>query len=736
MSITAEVVAEHGLTEEEYKKVLEILGREPNINELGIFSVMWSEHCSYKSSRLHLKKFMTDAPHVVLGPGENAGVVDIGDGQGIAFKMESHNHPSFIEPFQGAATGVGGILRDVFTMGARPICNLNLLRFGEADNPKTPFLIRGVSAGIAHYGNCMGIPTIAGETFFDASYNGNNLVNAMTLGLVENDKIFKGSASGVGNKIFYIGSKTGRDGIHGATMASESFGEGSEEKRPRVQVGNPFAEKVLLEAMLELMASGAVAGVQDMGAAGLTSSSIEMADRAGNGIRLIMDDVPQRETGMNTYEIMLSESQERMLVVITQGREEEVKKILEKWEIDAAAIGEVTDTGFIEVFEKGERTIHIPIAPLVSNAPVYDRPVKPYVSTERVEIPLNNTESLDEKIYRFIGSVNLCSKRNIYQQYDSMVGTATVNGPEQDAGIIHIHGTDKGVAVSVDCNSRYTQIDPYLGGKHTIAEAARNIVATGATPLAVTDCLNFGNPEVPEVMFQFTRSIDGMNEACIAFNTPVVSGNVSLYNETEGTGIFPTPAIGMVGLIKDCKKARKIYFTKPNESIYMTGQFPDTLDGSEYLSFFHKKLGSTIPAINLENEQKTLAFILDVIDKELLNGVHDISIGGLIKTLLTSLFTEKQQCGALLDNLPFNTHTIEGILFGENSGRFLFTVPQENEKEVTTSASEAGIPLHRIGTTTATPSVRIIKEGKELASINLKRAYDAWISGLNHLLSD
>ncbi|MBF0273593.1 MAG: phosphoribosylformylglycinamidine synthase subunit PurL [Nitrospinae bacterium] len=732
MEITKEVVKEHGLTEEEYEKILEILERKPNYNELGIFSVMWSEHCSYKSSRVHLRNFHTEGKQVILGPGENAGVVDIGDGLGIVFKMESHNHPSFIEPFQGAATGVGGIMRDIFTMGARPIASLNLLRFGQKSNQKTGYLVRGVSAGISHYGNCMGIPTIAGETFFDASYDGNNLVNAMTLGLVEKDKIFTGSASGVGNKVYYIGSKTGRDGIHGATMASASFTEETEEKRPTVQVGDPFAEKVLLEAVLELMESGAVEGIQDMGAAGLTSSSIEMADRAGNGIRINLDNVPQREENMTPYEIMLSESQERMLVVIKKGMEKFVSEIIDKWDIAQAEIGEVTDTGRIECFAKGERVMNIPIKPLVSSAPVLNRPIKAYSRDEKINIPLNNDENLEERIYEFIGSVNLCSKRCIYSQYDYMVGTDTVNGPENDSGIVKIKGTTKGVAVTTDSLSRYCFINPYEGGKHTVAEAARNIASSGAKPLAITDCMNFGNPEVPEVMYQFAESVKGITEACIALDTPVVSGNVSFYNETNGVGIYPTPGIGMVGLIEDVTKAKKSFFTEAGQDIYMTGTFSEVLDGSEYASYFFKQVGSQLPELDLKREMQTIQFILEAVDKELVTAVHDVAIGGLIKTLLTSLFTEDMLIGAEISNLPLDDFSLESILFGEVSGRFVFTADTNNASQIEELANSNSIPLTKIGSTNDLQNLTFTKNDKTFLSLDIKTAFKNWNEGLSN----
>ncbi|MET0307159.1 MAG: phosphoribosylformylglycinamidine synthase subunit PurL, partial [Sphingomonas sp.] len=547
--ITPEVVAEHGLSPEEYARVLTAMGREPNITELGIFSVMWSEHCSYKSSRIHLKKLPTEGPQVICGPGENAGVIDIGDGQAAIFKMESHNHPSYIEPYQGAATGVGGILRDVFTMGARPVANMNALRFGRPDHPKMRHLIAGVVHGIGGYGNCVGVPTVGGEVNFHPAYDGNILVNAMTVGVADQDKIFYSAASGVGNSIVYVGSKTGRDGIHGATMASADFGEDSEEKRPTVQVGDPFTEKLLIEACLELMASDAIVAIQDMGAAGLTSSSVEMASKGGVGIELIMDDVPQRETGMTPYEMMLSESQERMLMVLKPGREDFAEAIFRKWELDFAVIGHVTDTGRMVLKWKGETVADIPLAPLADEAPLYDRPHVPTPKRpELTDVPESKDVAAD--LLKLMASPDIASRRWIWEQYDHMVGADTVQRPGGDAAVVRVHGTDKGLAMTTDCTPRYCFADPVEGGKQAIAEAWRNLCAVGATPLAVTNCLNFANPQRPEIMGQITGCLEGMGEACRALDFPIVSGNVSLYNESKATGggsaILPTPAIGGV----------------------------------------------------------------------------------------------------------------------------------------------------------------------------------------------
>src|SRR5688572_16307588 len=562
-AITPEIVAEHGLSEQEYDRVLHALGREPNLVELGIFSVMWSEHCSYKSSRFHLKKLPTEAPWVIQGPGENSGIIDIGDGDAAIFKMESHNHPSYIEPYQGAATGVGGILRDVFTMGARPVANMNALRFGRPDHPKMRHLIAGVVSGIGGYGNCVGVPTVGGEVNFDPAYAGNILVNAMTVGVAPADKIFYSAATGIGNPIVYVGSKTGRDGIHGATMASADFDENSDEKRPTVQVGDPFTEKLLIEACLELMATDAIVAIQDMGAAGLTSSSVEMASKGGAGIRLDMNKVPCREEGMTPYEMMLSESQERMLMVLQPGREAEAEAIFRKWELDFAVIGEVTDTGRMQLVWNGETVCDIPLGPLADEAPEYERPYltrDEYRAWAKVK-PLEDTpESTDiaADLLKLMGSPNIASRRWIWEQYDSQVGADTVQKSGGDSAVVRVHGTGKALAITTDCTPRYCYADPYEGGKQAIAETYRNLSAVGATPLAVTNCLNFANPQRPEIMAQIVGCLEGMSEACRALDFPIVSGNVSLYNESKATGggsaILPTPAIGGVGLLKDWEK--------------------------------------------------------------------------------------------------------------------------------------------------------------------------------------
>src|SRR5271163_4237433 len=566
--VTPEIVAEHDLTPEEYQKILGILKREPNLTELGIFSVMWSEHCSYKSSRIHLKTLPTTGPQVICGPGENAGVIDIGDGQAAVFKIESHNHPSFIEPYQGAATGVGGILRDVFTMGARPVANLNALRFGSPDHPKTRHLVAGVVAGIGGYGNCVGVPTVAGQTEFHPSYNGNILVNAMTVGLADADRIFYSKASGPGNPVIYVGAKTGRDGIHGATMASAEFTEDSDAKRPTVQVGDPFTEKLLIEACLELMATDAIVAIQDMGAAGLTSSSVEMAGKGGLGIELDLDQVPTRETAMSAYEIMLSESQERMLMVLKPGAAPDARRIFERWELDFATIGRVTETGRIVLRHHGEVVCDLPLDPLVNEAPLYDRP---HVATApRAALTIDQVPAvgaLGDALLKLIGTPDLCSKRWIWEQYDHLVTGQTVQRPGGDAAVVRLEGSAKALAMTTDCTPRYCLADPELGGAQAVVESWRNLSAVGARPLAVTDNLNFGNPERPEIMGQLVGCVRGMGAACRALDYPVISGNVSLYNETNGKGILPTPVVGGVGLIDDAASSCSLAFKAAGETV-------------------------------------------------------------------------------------------------------------------------------------------------------------------------
>ncbi|MCP9223097.1 phosphoribosylformylglycinamidine synthase subunit PurL [Erythrobacter sp. LQ02-29] len=647
--ITPEIVEQHGLSTEEYDRVLHALGREPNLVELGIFSVMWSEHCSYKSSRLHLKKLPTEAPWVICGPGENAGVIDIGDGQAAIFKMESHNHPSYIEPYQGAATGVGGILRDVFTMGARPVANANALRFGRPDHPKMKHLVQGVVAGIGGYGNCVGVPTVAGETNFHPAYDGNILVNAMTVGVADADRIFYSAATGVGNPIVYVGSKTGRDGIHGATMASADFGEDAEAKRPTVQVGDPFTEKLLIEACLELMATDAIVAIQDMGAAGLTSSSVEMATNGKAGIRLDMNAVPCREEGMTPYEMMLSESQERMLMVLKPGKEEMAAAIFRKWELDFAVIGEVTDTQHMVLEFDGDVVCDIPLGPLAADAPEYDRP---YLSQEDYKAwaqvkPLDmvpESSDIGADLLNLMASPALASRRWIAEQYDSQVGADTLQ-TGGDAGVVRVHGTKKALAITTDCTPRYVHADPYEGGKQAIGEAYRNLCAVGARPLAVTNCLNFANPQRPEIMSQFVHALEGMGDACRALDFPIVSGNVSLYNESKATGggsaILPTPAIGGVGLIDDYDRMMTMGFKNEGDAIYLIAPDfwarPDPtrshLGKSLWLDVVKGRDEGRTPPTDLEAERGAGRIVRSLIERGLVNAVHDLSDGGLAVAL-------------------------------------------------------------------------------------------------------
>jgi phosphoribosylformylglycinamidine synthase subunit PurL len=692
--ITPQIVAEHGLNEEEYARILNALGREPNLVELGIFSVMWSEHCSYKSSRIHLKKLPTEAPWVICGPGENAGVIDIGDGQAAIFKMESHNHPSYIEPYQGAATGVGGILRDVFTMGARPVANMNALRFGRPDHPKMKHLVQGVVAGIGGYGNCVGVPTVGGETNFHSAYDGNILVNAMTVGVADQDKIFYSAATGVGNPIVYVGSKTGRDGIHGATMASADFGEDSEEKRPTVQVGDPFTEKLLIEACLELMATDAIVAIQDMGAAGLTSSSVEMASKGGCGIRLNMNAVPQRETGMTPYEMMLSESQERMLMVLKPGKEPMAEAIFKKWELDFAVIGEVTDTGHMVLEWNGDVVCDIPLGPLADDAPQYDRPAlsrEEYKAWANVK-PLGDIpESTDigADLLKLMASPDLASRAWIWQQYDSQVGADTAQKSGGDAAVVRVHGHKKALAISTDCTPRYVYADPYEGGKQAVAETYRNLCAVGAKPLAITNCLNFANPQRPEIMAQFVGALEGMGDACRALDYPIVSGNVSLYNESKATGggsaILPTPAIGGVGLLDDVAKMATIGFKAEGDVIRVIGFDADTeaeIGQSTWLREIHGQEAGSPPTVDLVRERKHGEVIRALIDQGVINAAHDISDGGILVALTEMALAGK--LGALVSNWSLfegPDGRMDQKLFAEVQGAYVVTMsPQTLEK--------------------------------------------------------
>ena len=698
--ITPEQVESHGLSGSEYAKVLEILGREPNITELGIFSVMWSEHCSYKSSKKWLKTLPTEAPWVICGPGENAGIIDIGDNQAVIFKMESHNHPSFIEPYQGAATGVGGILRDVFTMGARPIANMNSLRFGSPDHAKTRHLVSGVVAGIGGYGNCVGVPTVGGECTFHGAYDGNILVNAMTVGLADADNIFYSAASGVGNPIVYVGSKTGRDGIHGATMASTEFSEDSEAKRPTVQVGDPFTEKLLIEACLELMATDCIVAIQDMGAAGLTSSSFEMASKGGMGVELDLDQVPQREENMTAYEMMLSESQERMLMVLRPGSEDQARAVFEKWELDFAIVGQLTDTGHMVLRHKGEIVADLPIDPLALASPEYGESERPWTPTPKPEpleaedVPAPNDPMA--ALETLLACPDLASKRWIWEQYDHMVMADTL-GPGRPGGgaaVVRVHGTKKALAITTDCTPRYCKADPALGGAQAVAEAWRNLTAVGAKPLAITDCLNFGNPEKPDIMGQFVGCVEGMGEACRVLEFPVVSGNVSLYNETQGVAILPTPAIGGVGLIDDLGSTASPDFKSEGETIVLIGETRGHLGQSLYLREIEGREDGPPPPVDLSAEKRNGDFVRGLIRTGEVSACHDVSDGGLLVSVAEMAL--KSGIGATLQ-VPDTDVPAHAWLFGEDQARYVVTT--DDADTLLAAADKAGVAAMQIGIT-------------------------------------
>ena len=721
--ITPEIVAEHGLTPGEYQRLLNILEREPSLTELGIFSVMWSEHCSYKSSRVWLKTLPTSGPQVIQGPGENAGVVDLGDGHACVFKMESHNHPSYIEPYQGAATGVGGIMRDVFTMGARPIANMNALRFGSPSHHKTRHLVSGVVSGIGDYGNCMGVPTIGGETNFDPRYNDNILVNAMCVGLVDANRIFKSAAKGVGLPVVYVGSKTGRDGIHGATMASAEFDDASEEKRPTVQVGDPFTEKLLLEACLELMSEDVIIAIQDMGAAGLTSSSVEMADKGGVGIDLDLDQVPMRETGMTAYEMLLSESQERMLMVLKPGSEPVAERIFKKWELDFAVIGTTTDTGHFVARHKGVVEADIPLPALAHAAPIYERPYEkreplPVIAPEDVQAPPSILSALE----RLIGSPHLASRRWIYEQYDHMVMADTIQRPGGDAGVVRVHGTNKGLAVSCDVTPRYCSADPFEGGKQAVAECWRNLTATGAKPLAVTDCLNFGNPERPEIMGEIVGAIEGMAEACTTLQFPVVSGNVSLYNETNGVAIPPTPAIGGVGLIADLTEMTDMALKADDDVILLLGAEAGHLGQSIYMSVMEDRLEGAPPPVDLAAERAIGDLVRGFIKAGTVTAVHDVSDGGLLVAIAEMALAGKR--GVDLEAAPENLPA-HAAWFGEDQGRYVVTATPGHVATIEDVASVYGVPVRVLGTVRG--DTMKLPDEAPLPLGMLRAAYEDWL---------
>jgi phosphoribosylformylglycinamidine synthase len=742
-TITKDLIAQHNLTDDEYKKIVEILGREPNLTELGMFSVMWSEHCSYKSSRVHLRKLPTTGPRVVQGPGENAGAVDIGDGLCVVFKMESHNHPSFIEPYQGAATGVGGIMRDVFTMGARPIALLNSLRFGGLDTAKNRHLMKGVVAGIAGYGNCMGVPTVGGEVRFDDIYALNPLVNAFCLGIAQKDKIFRGTAAGVGNPVIYFGSKTGRDGIHGATMASDSFDDQSEQKRPTVQVGDPFQEKLLLEACLELMAGDLLVGIQDMGAAGLTSSSCEMASRAGNGIDLDLTHVPRREPGMTPYELMLSESQERMLMVAKAGKEEECIAICRKWDLDVAVVGKVTGEGLLRVIDQGQVVAEIPAKALADDGPRYERPYSPPAYQDLLT-NLNYDAIADVKdsnaaLLALLESPTIASKRWVYEQYDHMVRTNTIVRPGSDAAVVRIKGTNKAVAMAVDCNGRYCLLHPYEGARLAVAEAARNLVCSGAEPIGLTDCLNFGNPERPDIMWQFVLAIEGMKDACEHLQVPIVSGNVSFYNETNGLSIYPTPMLGMVGLIEQADRAMTQWFRNEGDVILLLGKTRDDLGGSEYLKVLHHREQGSPPYLSLDTEKTLQDFVLKVIHEGLVRSAHDCSDGGLAVALAECCVSSQGMRRGAVVKLALDSLRRDALLFGESQSRIVLSVRPALAESLLNRAWDAGVPAADIGRVGGDRLVIDVDKGQwsEGCRIDLPIAqvHDRWAYAIERTLS-
>ncbi len=695
---TRKLIKEHGLTEEEYSKICASLRREPNITELGIFSVMWSEHCSYKSSRIFLKDLPTNGERVLQGPGENAGIVDIGDGLAVVFKMESHNHPSFIEPFQGAATGVGGIIRDIFTMGARPIALFDSLRFGSIDEPRTRYLIDGVVSGISFYGNCIGIPTVGGDVYFDKCYNRNILVNVMCIGIVRKEKIFRARAKGKDNYVLYVGSKTGRDGIHGATMASEGFGSGGEDRRPTVQVGDPFTEKLLVEACLEAMEAGGIVAIQDMGAAGLTSSSVEMAYRGGTGIELNLDAVPRREEGMTPYEVMLSESQERMLMVVERGKERQIIDIFKKWGLDSAIIGKITDSKKLIVKERGRVVAEIPVSAVADYEPL-KKPVKEPGYYKKINS--NDIDSIDIPkdikgvFLKLLSSPTIADKSWIYHQYDHTVQTNTVLTPGADAAVLRIKGSRRGIAGTVDVNSRYCYLNPEVGAAIAVAEAARNLSCVGAEPAGITDCLNFGSPDDPEVLWQFAKCIEGIRKACLAFNIPVVSGNVSFYNETKGVPIFPTPTIGMVGIIEDISRVIKPWFIREGDLIALAGINKLELGGSEYLSIIHNRIFGPPPSIDLELEKNVHLFVREAIRRGLLNSAHDCSEGGLAIAIAESCIGNNVGARVKLKD----SIRIDALLFGESQSRIILSFPEENQNVLDDLARRYNVPFSVIGRT-------------------------------------
>ncbi|HTM03349.1 MAG TPA: phosphoribosylformylglycinamidine synthase subunit PurL [Vicinamibacterales bacterium] len=730
MTMDDQVLERHGLTRDEYNRIVEMLGREPTFTELGIFSVMWSEHCSYKSSRVHLKTLPTTGRRVLQGPGENAGAVDIGDGYAAVFKIESHNHPSFIEPYQGAATGVGGIIRDIFTMGARPIALLNSLRFGSLEDPLVRRTVSGVVAGIAGYGNSIGIPTVGGEIGFDDSYTGNPLVNVFCLGISRADDIIKGTASGAGNPVYYVGAKTGRDGIHGATMASAEFDEKLEEKRPAVQVGDPFMEKLLLEACLEVMQTDALVGIQDMGAAGLTCSTCEMGSRGGAGVEIDVANVPQRETGMTPYEIMLSESQERMLLVVKKGREHDVERIFEKWDLHAVHIGQVTTDGKMRVKDRGEVVAEIPNPCLTDEAPVYRRPMQePAYLREARRLSLDSLGQplvARDALRALLAAPNVASKRWVYRQYDHMVRTNTLVVPGMGAGVVRVKETHRALALSTDCNGRFVYLDPYRGAQLAVAEASRNVACAGGLPIGATNCLNFGNPQKPEIMWQFAKAVEGMGAACRALDIPITGGNVSLYNETDGSAVLPTPVLGVVGLIENADRVVRRAFREAGEVIVLLGESRAELGGSEYLHVVHGLIRGVPPALDLEREAALQRLLVEGAASGLIRSAHDCAEGGLAITIAESCFDTGLGASIDVPGLEAGHFGDVVTLFGESASRVVVSVRAQQAAELLALARKAGVPAAAIGT---------VGGGAVRMSIDGRSVIDAPLVELEHLWS-
>jgi len=740
MSYDDAILARHGLSRDEYVQIIDLLGREPNLTELGMFSVMWSEHCSYKSSRVHLRTLPTEGPRVVQGPGENAGAVDIGDGLAAVFKIESHNHPSFIEPYQGAATGVGGIIRDIFTMGARPIALLDSLRFGPLEDPRNRRILSGVVAGIGGYGNSIGIPTVGGEVMFDETYAGNPLVNAFCLGVARRDAIVRGRASGIGNAVYYVGAKTGRDGIHGATMASAEFDERSAEKRPAVQVGDPFMEKLLLEACLEIMKTDAVVGVQDMGAAGLTCATSETGSRGGVGIDIDIADVPQRESGMTPYEILLSESQERMLLIVKRGREAEVESIFEKWDLHAVRIGQVTADGILRVRDRDTIVAEVPNRALTDEAPVYRRPMEPPANLDELRrLPDEVRQPLsrpNDVLLSLVGSPTVASKRWIFQQYDYMVRTNTIVAAGLGPGVVRVKGTNRALAVSLDGNGRFCLLDPRQGTRLALAEAARNVACAGAAPIGATNCLNFGNPERPDIMWQFAEAVAGLGDACRALEIPVTGGNVSLYNETDGRAILPTPVIGVVGLLQDASNVRGRVFPDERLEIVLLGEGAGELGGSEFVKTIHGVIRGVPPALDLARERALQRLIVDLISRGLVRSAHDCAEGGFAVALAECCF-ESGGIGAVT-TIPGvtgadGTDRVAATLFGESASRVIVSVAPDEVATVVAAASRANVPATRVGHTGGRV-IRIAIDEQVVVDLGVSEAEARWTAVLSNWL--